>query len=435
VISVDEALARVFALATPPEVEHVPLRAAANRVLLGSVSATRAQPPFESSAMDGYAVAADAPAPGDSFRVIGTAAAGAAFRGRVGPGEAVRIFTGAPVPEGGIRVIIQEDVEAAGDRITLKSGLDGGTNIRPAGSDFAAGATMSGPLRLRPVDLARLAAMNVPVVPVARRPEVAVIATGDELVMPGEIPRDDQIVASNAFALAAMNVPVVPVARRPEVAVIATGDELVMPGEIPRDDQIVASNAFALAAMVEAEGGTARMLPIARDTEWALTAAFDAARGADLIVTIGGASVGDLDLVGAVAGDRGLDRAFYKIAMRPGKPLMAGRLDGAAMLGLPGNPVSAIVCAHLFLLPLLRVMQGLPAERAPRARAPLAAPLGPNGPREHYMRAVLGPEGLTAAGNQDSSLLSVLSAANALIVRPVSDGPRVAGEIVEYLPL
>jgi molybdopterin molybdotransferase len=390
VISVDEALARVFALATPPEVEHVPLRAAANRVLLGSVSATRAQPPFESSAMDGYAVAADAPAPGDSFRVIGTAAAGAAFRGRVGPGEAVRIFTGAPVPEGGIRVIIQEDVEAAGDRITLKSGLDGGTNIRPAGSDFAAGATMSGPLRLRPVDLARLAAMNVPVVPVA---------------------------------------------RRPEVAVIATGDELVMPGEIPRDDQIVASNAFALAAMVEAEGGTARMLPIARDTEWALTAAFDAARGADLIVTIGGASVGDLDLVGAVAGDRGLDRAFYKIAMRPGKPLMAGRLDGAAMLGLPGNPVSAIVCAHLFLLPLLRVMQGLPAERAPRARAPLAAPLGPNGPREHYMRAVLGPEGLTAAGNQDSSLLSVLSAANALIVRPVSDGPRVAGEIVEYLPL
>jgi molybdopterin molybdotransferase len=322
--------------------------------------------------------------------VIGTAAAGAAFRGPVGPGEAVRIFTGAPVPEGGTRVIIQEDVEAAGDRITLKSGLDGGANIRPAGSDFAAGATMSGPLRLRPVDLARLAAMNVPVVPVA---------------------------------------------RRPEVAVIATGDELVMPGEVPRDDQIVASNAFALAAMVEAEGGVARMLPIARDTEWALTAAFDAARGADLIVTIGGASVGDLDLVGAVAGGMGLDRAFYKIAMRPGKPLMAGRLHGAAMLGLPGNPVSSIVCAHLFLVPLLRAMQGLPAERAPRRQAPLAAPLGPNGPREHYMRAVLGPEGLTAARNQDSSLLSVLSAANALIVRPVSDGPRAAGEIVEYLPL
>ena len=389
-ISVDEALARVFALAAPPEVESVPLRAAANRVMLGSVSATRAQPPFESSAMDGYAVASEAPAPGDSFRVIGTAAAGAAFRGRVGPGEAVRIFTGAPVPEGGTRVIIQEDVEAAGEVITLKSGLDGGTNIRPAGSDFAAGATMSGPVRLRPVDLARLAAMNVPIVPVA---------------------------------------------RRPEVAVIATGDELVMPGEIPRDDQIVASNAFALAAMVEAEGGIARMLPIARDTDWALRAAFDAARGADLIVTIGGASVGDLDLVGAVAAGMGLDRAFYKIAMRPGKPLMAGRLDGAAMLGLPGNPVSAIVCAHLFVLPLLRAMQGLPATRAPRLQAPLAAPLGPNGPREHYMRAVLGPEGLTAAGNQDSSLLSVLSAANALIVRPVADGPRAAGEMVDYLPL
>jgi molybdopterin molybdotransferase len=302
----------------------------------------------------------------------------------------VRIFTGAPVPEGAARVVIQEDIEAAGDRITVKPGLDAGTNIRPAGSDFAPGMTMTGPVRLRAVDLARLAAMNVPVVPVA---------------------------------------------RRPEVAVIATGDELVMPGEVPRDDQIVASNAFALTAMIEAEGGVARMLPIARDTDWALKAAFDAARGADLIVTIGGASVGDLDLVGAVAGEMGLDRAFYKIAMRPGKPLMAGRLHGAAMLGLPGNPVSSIVCAHLFLVPLLRAMLGLPATRAPRLQAPLAAPLGANGPREHYMRAVLGPQGLTAAGNQDSSLLSVLSAANALIVRPVGDGPRAAGEVVDYLPL
>jgi molybdopterin molybdotransferase len=390
VITVDEALARVFALATPPEVETVALRAAAHRVLLGSVTATRAQPPFDASAMDGYAVAAAAPAPGETFRVIGTAAAGAAFPGAVGPGEAVRIFTGAPIPEGATRVVIQEDVTAEDDRITLTSGLDGGTNIRPAGSDFAAGMTMTGPVRLRPVDLARLAAMNVPVVPVA---------------------------------------------RRPEVAIIATGDELVMPGEVPRDDQIVASNAFALAAMVEAEGGIARLLPIARDTDWALIAAFDAARGADLVVTIGGASVGDLDLVGAVAGGMGLDRAFYKIAMRPGKPLMAGRLHGAAMLGLPGNPVSSIVCAHLFVIPLLRAMQGLPATRAPRRQAPLAAPLAQNGPREHYMRAVLGPSGLTAAGNQDSSLLSVLSAANALIVRPIGDGPRAAGEVMDYLPL
>jgi molybdopterin molybdotransferase len=145
--------------------------------------------------------------------------------------------------------------------------------------------------------------------------------------------------------------------------------------------------------------------------------------------------VGDRDLVGKVAGEMGLDRAFYKIAMRPGKPLMAGRLGSAAMLGLPGNPVSSIVCGHLFLLPLLRAMQGLPAEPAPRRQAPLATPLGANGPREHYMRAILGPTGLTAAGSQDSSLLSVLSEANALIVRPTGDGARTAGEVVEYLPL
>ncbi|MGI1661284.1 molybdopterin molybdotransferase MoeA [Palleronia sp. KMU-117] len=389
-ITVDEALARVLALARPPEEERVPLRAAANRVLLGTVAAARAQPPFAASAMDGYAVAADAPAPGDRFRVIGAAAAGAAFAGRVGPGEALRIFTGAPVPEGATRVILQEDVEVAGDVITVKAGLDAGRNIRPAGADFAAGATLSGPRRLRPVDLARLAAMNLPEVPVA---------------------------------------------RRPEVALIATGDELVMPGEVPRDDQIVASNAFALAAMVEAEGGVARLLPIARDTDWALRAAFDMARGADLIVTIGGASVGDHDLVGKVAGDMGLERAFHKIAMRPGKPLMAGHLLGAALLGLPGNPVSAIVCGHLFLLPLLRALQGLPAGPAPRHRAPLAAPVGPNGPREHYMRATRGPEGLIPAASQDSSLLSVLSEADALIVRPVGDGPRGVGEIVDYLPI
>jgi molybdopterin molybdotransferase len=390
VISVDAALAQVFALAPAPVSESVPLRAAAHRVLLGEARAGRDQPPFAASAMDGYAIAAETALPGASFRVIGTAAAGAAHAGRVGAGEAVRIFTGAPVPEGATRVVIQENVTATDDRIILGPDAGGQTNIRPAGADFRAGDTLSGPRRLRAVDLARLAAMNLAEVTVA---------------------------------------------RRPEVALIATGDELVMPGEMPRDDQIVASNAFALAAMVEEAGGGARMLPIARDTDWSLRAAFTAASDADVIVTIGGASVGDHDLVGPVAREMGLDLAFHRIAMRPGKPLMAGRMGTSVMLGLPGNPVSAIVCARLFLLPLLDAMQGLPARPAPRRQASLTAPLAPNGPREHYMRAVVDAQGIRAFDRQDSSLLSVLSEANALLVRPIGDVPRAAGEIVDYLPL
>ncbi|MDE3079995.1 MAG: molybdopterin molybdotransferase MoeA, partial [Paracoccaceae bacterium] len=345
-ITVAEALERVFALVSPLGVEEVPLAEAAGRVLARPVSARRDQPPFDASAMDGYAIRGLTAGPGDRFRVIGEAGAGHAFAGRLGADEAVRIFTGAPVPEGADRVVIQEDVTREGDWIILGDRLDSGTNIRPRGNDFAAGQQVAAPRRLRPHDLALIAAMNVPRLPVT---------------------------------------------RRPEVAIIATGDELVMPGETPRPEQIIASNAFALKALAEAEGAVARLLPIARDTEAELTHVLRLAEGADLIVTIGGASVGDHDLVGKVAGAMGMDRAFYKIAMRPGKPLMAGRLHGVPMLGLPGNPVSSIVCAHLFMLPLLRAMTGLPAAPAPRAPAVLAQDLGPNGPREHYMRARLTP--------------------------------------------
>ena len=389
-ISVAEALEQLFALVPPVKSETVPLRAASGRVMLGSVVADRDQPPFAASAMDGYAVRDADVAPGATFQIAGTAAAGSAWDGTVTSGQAVRIFTGAPIPDGADRVVIQEDVSAHGDTITLSDGLDRGFHIRPAGGDFRKGDAFSGPTRLRPVDLARLAAMNVPDVTVA---------------------------------------------RRPDIALIATGDELVMPGEVPRDDQIVASNSFALAAMVEAAGGVPRLLPIARDTDWALQAAFSQAEGADMIVTIGGASVGDLDLVGSVAAARGLEQSFYKIAMRPGKPLMSGRLGDAILLGLPGNPVSAIVCGHVFLLPMLRAMQGLPAEPATRLQAPLARDIAQNGPREHYMRASLGPDGLTVFDRQDSSLLSVLGDANALVIRPPGDGPRQSGEIVNYLPL
>lgn len=392
-IPVAEALSRVLALARPLPAEPAPLAEAAGRVLAADAVATRAQPPFDASAMDGYAVAGPVH-PGQVLRVIGTAQAGAAHPGPVGPGEALRIFTGAPVPAGATRVVIQEDVTRDGDRITLGDALDSGTHIRTMGFDFPAGHRLTAPRRLKPADLALLAAMNVP----------APTCT-----------------------------------RRPVVALIATGDELVMPGEDPGPDQIVASNLFALKAMAEAEGARVRLLPIARDTEAALTEVLDLARGADVIVTIGGASVGDHDLVARVAGAMGLDRAFYKIAMRPGKPLMAGRLGDAVMLGLPGNPVSAIVCGHLFLLPLLRALQGLPDPAPTVLRARLAREMGPNGPRAHYMRATLRPgDGLpviTPYAGQDSALLVPLAAADALLVRPVDDGARAAGDVVDYIPL
>jgi molybdopterin molybdotransferase len=391
VISVEEALARVLALADRVPEETVPLALASGRAMTRPAIAGRDQPPFAAAAMDGYALA-DPARPGDRFCVIGMAAAGHAFEGRIGAGQAVRIFTGAPVPAGADRIIIQEDAEAQDGTILLKEGLDSGTHIRPQGQDFRAGDSLP-PRRLRAADLALLAAMNLPEVTVA---------------------------------------------RRPVVALIATGDELVMPGETPRADQIIASNAFALKAMVEAEGAEARLLPIARDTGAALATVLGLAEGADLVVTIGGASVGDHDLVGRVAERLGMERAFYRIAMRPGKPLMAGRLRGVPLLGLPGNPVSAIVCGHLFLLPMLRAMQGLAAAPVTR-RAVLAEAVGPNGPRSHYMRARLtaGPALplVTPFAHQDSALLRILTEADALLIRPAGDPARSAGHEVDFLPL
>ena len=389
-ISVETALDQLFALVSPGAVEEVPLADAGQRVLARSVTTSLTQPPFAASAMDGYVVAAARVTPGARFRVIGEAAAGHGFDGLVAEDYAVRIFTGAPLPEGTDRVVIQEDVTREGDIITLKDTLDEAAYVRPAGADFQAGMRLDAPRLLGPSDIALLAAMNI-----AR----------------------------------------VPVVARPKVALLATGDELVMPGEIPGPDQIIASNSFGLKALVESLGATARLLPIARDNETSLRMAFELAADADLIVTIGGASVGDHDLVGPVAETMGLQRSFYKIAMRPGKPLMAGRMGDAAMIGLPGNPVSAMVCGHVFLAPVIRAMLGLPARAAPRYQARLGADIAANGPREHYMRAILDGDTITAQPRQDSALLSVLAASNALLIRPVGDGPRRAGETVDYIPL
>ncbi|MEL7212243.1 MAG: gephyrin-like molybdotransferase Glp [Pseudomonadota bacterium] len=389
-ISVAEARAKTLALVAPKDIETVPLTEALGRVLAQDAVAQRAQPPFAASAMDGYAVRSDDVVSGATLQVIGEAAAGHAFSGMVGPGQAARIFTGAPMPEGADRVVIQEDVTRSGTSISLFNDLEKNSFVRPAGGDFKIGDTLSAPRVLTPADLALLASMNLADVPVT---------------------------------------------RKPTVAIIATGDELVMPGDTPGDDQIIASNCFGLNAMITASGGLPRLLPIARDSESSLKTAFDLARDCDLVVTIGGASVGDHDLVGQVAADQGLERAFYKIAMRPGKPLMAGRLSGTAMLGLPGNPVSAMVCGQLFMLPMIRKMLGLPVQNPILHQAPLTAPLAKNGPREHYMRARRTTDGIAAFDRQDSSLLTVLAEANALIVRPINDPAHDVGDIVSYLPI
>ena len=390
-ISVSEALERLFALVEPTLTETVSLADAHGRVLARDAVAQRTQPPFPASAMDGYAVRAAEAVEGRTLDVVGEAAAGHRWTGALPDGAAVRIFTGAPVPEGADAILIQENATRAGDRITVDVAPDPGEYVRPAGGDFHTGETLPAPRRLSARDIALLAAMNIAEVTVH---------------------------------------------RRPVVALIPTGDELVLPGETPGPDQIVSSNNFGLAAMVSALGAEPRLCPIARDNRDSLVAALDAARDADFIVTLGGASVGDHDLVADVLGEQGLELDFYKIAMRPGKPLMAGRLGAAVMVGLPGNPVSAMVCGEVFLAPVLEAAMGLPATARTTSQARLMHPLGPNGPREHYMRAHVHADGTCEVfENQDSSLVATLARANALVVRPPRAESAAENSYVRFISL
>jgi len=388
-ITVDAALAHLMSLVSPLDSEQVPLIEATGRVLARDVTAQRDQPPFAASAMDGYAMRADEVEQHSILKVIGESSAGHRFDGQIKPGQAVRIFTGAPLPIGADFVVIQEDITRNGDLITIANAPSPNTNIRAKGNDFATGSSVTAPRLLTASDIALLASMNI---------------------------------AS------------VPVTRRPKVALISTGDELVMPGENPGPDQIIASNTFGLKAMFDALGAHSRILPIARDTHASLRMAFELAQGADLVITIGGASVGDHDLVGKTAANLGLQQSFYKVAMRPGKPLMAGHMNGTAMVGLPGNPVSAMVCGHIFIAPMIRAMLGLNSDTAILS-APLSAPLPANGPRQHYMRARLDKAQIRAFERQDSALLTVLASANALLIRPPNDPARDIGETMTYLPI
>ncbi|MEM9523968.1 MAG: gephyrin-like molybdotransferase Glp [Pseudomonadota bacterium] len=389
-ISVEEALARLLERADPLPVEIAPLTEAAGRVLARPLAAARDQPPFDSSMMDGYAVRNAETVPGAVFQVVGEAAAGHALDREIGPHQAARIFTGAPMPKGADRVVIQEDTTREGDRIALRGTLDSSIHVRRTGSDFQTGSMMDAPRILRPSDLSLLASMGH-----AR----------------------------------------LPVARRPVVALLTTGDELVMPGARPGPDQIVASNAIGLAAMIQAHGGHPRLLPIARDNAASLNEAFQLCEEVDLIVTIGGASVGKHDLIGPATRRLGMTPSFHKVAMRPGKPLMAGRLRGIPLMGLPGNPVSALVCGEVFLVPVLRAMLGLAKGPRPTQKAILGCDLGPNGPRAHYMRAHRTETGVIAFDRQDSALLSVLAKADCLLIRPPGQDPLTEGATVDILPV
>jgi molybdopterin molybdotransferase len=399
-LPVEEALRRVLEGVVSLSADTVAIAAAHGRTLAADVAATRTQPPWANSAMDGYAVrAADVAEPGSRLRLIGSSAAGHSFSGRIGPGETVRIFTGAPIPDGADSVLIQEDATADGPSITATRAVKPGQHIRLAGLDFAAGQVLlNAGRRLGPTEVALAAAMNHGAVPVRRKPRVAILATGDELVLPG----DD-----------------------------------------PGPDQIVASNNFAIAAAVEAYGGEAHLLGIATDEFSSLEAAIRRARdlAADVLVTIGGASVGDHDLVQSALAKDGMKLGFWRIAMRPGKPLIFGSLGSMRILGLPGNPVSSIVCTLIFIRPLIRALLGDPDAAAdPTGPAILGADMRANDFRQDYVRSriVDWRDGLPVVAPhpvQDSSMLSVLAASQALLIRAPHAPAAQAGEACRIVPL
>lgn len=388
-ISVEEARARLFAAAPRMGDETVPLAAAVGRVAAADILATRTQPPFPSSAMDGYAVrAVDGLGP---LRVVGESAAGRRFAGTMGPGEAVRIFTGAPVPPEADAIAIQEDVTAEGEWITLTEPVAHGTYVRREGLDFVA---------------------------------------GDRLVEAGTRLAPRHVALAGAGGHAAL-----PVARRPRVAFLATGDELKAPGEPTGPDDIVASVTPALSAMVEAAGGEAIDLGIAPDDRAAIAArAREGLAAADILVTLGGASVGDHDLVRPVLADLGVALDFWRVAVRPGKPLMFA--PSPLVLGLPGNPVSGVVCTLLFLAPLVERMQGVAAPGPAEQSAELGAPVGRGSVRRDHLRAKRDENGrIVPFPVQDSSMLSILGAADVLLIREPHAPPAAVGERCQIIPL
>ncbi|MEK9724292.1 MAG: gephyrin-like molybdotransferase Glp [Rhodospirillaceae bacterium] len=396
-LSVAEALARVTGGFSLIAAEQVALPDALGRVLADDVAARLTQPPKAVSAMDGYAVrAADVATVPATLTMIGESQAGSGFDGAVGPGECSRIFTGAPLPEGADAIVIQEDTDADGTAITVKESVAVGADVRSAGLDFK---------------------------------------LGDVLLKAGRV-----LTARDIGLVAAMNVPWVRVRRKPRIAFVSTGDEVVMPGDPLGPDQIISSNSLLLEAYIKVLGGEPLNLGIAKDTDASLRATLAGAKGADALITIGGASVGDYDLVRKVMGEDGLELDFYKVAMRPGKPLIFGSWNGIPVLGLPGNPVSAGVTSALFLRAAMAVMLGIGDGSLVTETVRLGRDLTANGIRQDFMRATLRTDAdgqLTATPfeRQDSAMLARFAEADCLVIRPVKAPPAKAGDLVLILRL
>jgi len=393
-MQVADALAQVLAGASPGPVERVKLHEAHGRVLAQDLVALRTQPPDAVSAMDGYAVrGADVAQAPVTLKVIGEVAAGHPFTGNVGKGEAARIFTGGVIPAGSDTVVIQENAARDGDIVTVLNSAATGRNVRAQGIDFKQGATL--------------------------------------------LTKGRRLTDRDVMLAAAMNYPALGVFKQPKVAVLGTGDELVMPGADPKPGEIVYSNGFALSALARSEGATVIELGIARDSVDDIVAAVRRARaeGADILLTSGGASVGDHDLVQSALASEGLDLSFWRVALRPGRPMMHGRLGEMHVLGVPGNPVSSYVCAFLFLAPLIRMLSGrADIERVPE-RALLGVDLPQNDERADYLRATLvqGPDGpvATPVPVQDSSLMASLARVDCLLIRaPHAPGAKAGSPCV-----
>lgn len=394
-LSVDQAQSRILDAIRALNSESVPLPITFGRVLADDQISTRTQPPFAASAMDGYAVRFqdihDVP---HTLKVIGEAPAGAAFSGYVDAGEAVRIFTGGPMPKGADTVVIQENTERTNDEVRILSKSPCGKNVRRAGVDFSVG----------------------------------------DLLLPSGVRLNERHIA----LLAAANIETVQVSKKPRVAILSTGTELVPLGTEPGPSGIVNSNGLALAVLLAQEGADIVDLGIAPDNRSELASKLSEADGADLLITIGGASVGEHDLVQDVLTELGFELNFWKVAIRPGKPLLFGEVFNAPVFGLPGNPVSAYVTARLFVIPALRALQGMTTTIESPTRLPLAADISQNGPRQAYLRASIkidpsGQERVELGGSQDSSVLASLAGADCLIVRS-PDAPELkAGELTHIL--
>ncbi|HKJ61970.1 MAG TPA: gephyrin-like molybdotransferase Glp [Hyphomicrobiales bacterium] len=394
-LSVTEALERVLAGAEPLITETVPLASAHERVLAADLPARLSQPPFPSSAMDGYAVRrADVETLPAKLTIIGESAAGRPFPGKTGEGETVRIFTGAAVPDGADYIVIQENVMAENGVATIRE-RNAESCIRDAGVDFKQGQVLlRGEHRLNARDLLLAAQMNYAELTVYRQPHAAILASGDELLPPG--------------------------------SELAAG-------------QIISSIPAGLGAMLDKAGARVTQLGIARDTMDSLLERVEASRGADLLITIGGASVGDHDLVHPALEKSGFTMNFHKIAMRPGKPLMLGARGDQRVLGLPGNPISAMICTTIFVLPLIAALSGNRGFSQNEELVPLAAPIPENGSRTHYMRAFTRTEGgqrkVETLPSQDSSLTATLARADCLIIRQPHAPAASTGEIVRIHPI